>query len=107
MPSKKPISQAAIDDLIRKNKGKNAVEAENLKNCMNPKYHRYQFVGLSDGSVLNLNLEAMTAHTLPANSMTAKMWRLRQARAVKRLDAKKAKLDKAEAKKAARKAEAK
>jgi hypothetical protein len=94
LPSKKPISQAAIEELIRKSKGKNAVEADNLKNCMNPQYHRYQFVGLSDSSVLNLKLETMTADTLPANSMTAKKWRLQQARAVKREPAKKARVEK-------------
>lgn len=95
MPSKKPISQAAIDDLIRRNKGKNAVECDCLKSCLNPKYNRYLFVGLS-GGVLCLNLEAMSAHMLPANSMTVKKWRLRQARAVKREDAKKAREEKAQ-----------
>jgi hypothetical protein len=85
--AKKPISQAAIDDLIRKHKGKNAVECDCLKSCVNPKYGRYLFVGLSDG-VLHLNLEAMTAHILPANSKTAKDWRARQARIVKRAEAK-------------------
>jgi hypothetical protein len=85
--AKKPVSQSAIDDLIRKHKGKNAVECDCLKSCVNPKYGRYLFVGLSDG-VLHLNLEAMTAHMLPANSKTAKDWRARQARAVKRAEAK-------------------
>jgi hypothetical protein len=85
--AKKPVSQAAIDDLIRKHKGKNAVECDCLKSCVNPKYARYLFVGLSDG-VLHLNLEAMAAHMLPANSKTAKDWRARQARAAKRAEAK-------------------
>jgi hypothetical protein len=82
-PTKKPISQSAIDDLIRKHKGKNAVECDCLKSCLNPKYSRYLFVGLSDG-VLHLNLEKMTGHILPATSKTAKDWRARQARKAKR-----------------------
>jgi len=86
---KKPVSQAAIDDLIRKHKGKNAVECDCLKSCVNPKYGRYIFVGLSDG-VLSLNLEGMTAHMLPANSKTAKDWRARQARLKKREEVAKA-----------------
>jgi hypothetical protein len=71
-----------IDELIRENKGKNAVECDCLKSCVNPEYSRYLFVGLSDGSVLNLNLEAMTGHMLSASSKTAKKWRARQARAM-------------------------
>ena len=89
-PGKKPVSQAQIDDLIRKYKGKNAVECDCLKSCLNPKYSRYLFVGLSDG-VLHLNLEKMTGHMLPANSKTAKDWRARQARKTKRAEAKLAK----------------
>jgi hypothetical protein len=91
--AKKPINRAAIDELIRKHKGKNAVEAECLKSCFDQKYSRYLFVGLSSGEVLNLNLEAMTAHMLPANSKTAKDWRARQARAAKREEAKIAKAE--------------
>ena len=51
MPSKtkKEISQAAIDDLIRKFKGKHAVECNCLKSCLDKKYTRYLFVGLDDG----------------------------------------------------------
>jgi hypothetical protein len=45
-PAKKPISQAQIDDLIRQHKGRNAVECDCLKSCMNPKFSRYLFVGL-------------------------------------------------------------
>jgi hypothetical protein len=93
MPSdkaaKKPVSQSAIDELIRKHKGKNAVECDCLKSCLNPKYNRYVFVGLSEG-VLHLNLEKMTGHILPANSKTAKDWRARQARALKRREVKSA-----------------
>ena len=85
--AKKEISQAAIDELIRKHKGKHAVEAECLKSCLNPRYSRYLFVGLSEG-VLSLNLEAMTAHVLPANSKTAKDWRARQTRIAKRAETK-------------------
>jgi hypothetical protein len=92
--AKKAISQATIDELIRKHKGKNAVECDCLKSCLNPKYSRYLFVGLSDGSVLNLNLEVMTGHILQANSKTAKVWRARQARAAKREEAKIAKANK-------------
>lgn len=88
--AKKPVSQSAIDELIRKHKGKHAVECDCIKSCVNPKYHRYMFVGLSDG-VLHLNLEAMTAHMLPANSKTAKDWRGRQARNAKRAETKIAK----------------
>jgi hypothetical protein len=91
MPSKrsakKPISQVAIDELIRKHKGKNAVECDSVKSCLNPKYSRYLFVGLSEG-VLYLNLEAMTGKILPASSKTAKDWRARQVRVAKREDAK-------------------
>ena len=58
---KKALSQAAIDELIRKHKGKNAVESQNIGGCTNPKYHRYRFVGLS-GGVLHLDLENLTAH---------------------------------------------
>jgi hypothetical protein len=93
---KKPISQAAIDELIRKHKGKNAVECDCLKSSLDPKYSRYLFVGLSEG-VLSLNLEQMTAHMLPTNSMTAKKWRARQARVAK---CEEAKIGKAEAKRA-------
>lgn len=85
-PAKKPVSQAQIDELIRKHKGKNAVECDRLKSCMNPKFSRYLFVGLSEG-VLHLNLEAMTGHMLAANSKTAKDWRARQARELKREEA--------------------
>jgi hypothetical protein len=81
--AKKAISQTAIDEMIQKHKGKNAVEADCLKSCLNPKFSRYQFVGLSSGEVLSLNLEAMTAHMLPANSKTAKDWRARRARKAK------------------------
>jgi hypothetical protein len=84
---KKAVTQAAIDELIRKNKGKNAVERPCLKRCVHPKYSRYQFVGLSDG-VLSLNLEAMTAHMLPVSSKSAKDWRALQARLAKRAEAK-------------------
>lgn len=92
--AKKEISQAAIDELIRKHKGKHAVESDCLKSCLNPKYSRYLFVGLDDG-VLYLNLEAMTGKLLPANSKTAKDWRARQARTAKRAEAKLAKEAKA------------
>jgi hypothetical protein len=85
--AKKSISQEQIDALIRKHKGRNAVECDCLKSCLNPKYNRYLFVGLSDG-VLHLNLEAMTGHMLAANSKTAKDWRSRQARVAKRAEAK-------------------
>ena len=84
--AKKPITQATIDELIRKFKGKNAIECDCLKSSLSPKYSRYQFVGLSSGEVLNLNLEAMSGHMLPANSKTAKDWRARQARAAKRAE---------------------
>ena len=84
---KKAISQAAIDELIRKSKGKSAVESVNIGSCKNPKYSRYQFVGLSCG-VLHLNLEEMTAHMLPAVSKTAKAWKKRQAAKLKRDEAK-------------------
>ena len=103
--TKKPVSQSAIDELIRKHKGKNAVECDNLKSCLNPKYHRYVFVGLSDGSVLNCNLEAMAAHVMPSNSGTAKKWRARQAAQRKRDEAKLAREQEKAAK--AKKAEAK
>jgi hypothetical protein len=85
--AKKEISQAAIDELIRKHKGKHAVECDCLKSCLNPKYSRYLFVGLDEG-VLYLNFESMTGKMLPANSMTAKKWRMRQARTAKRDEAK-------------------
>jgi hypothetical protein len=88
--AKKPITQAVIDELIRKFKGKNAVECDCLKSSLNPKYSRYQFVGLSSG-VLYLNFEKMTGKLLPADSMTAKKWRARQARKVKAAEAKLAK----------------
>jgi hypothetical protein len=87
---KKAITQAAIDGLIRKHKGQNAVECDCLKSCLNAKYGRYLFVGLS-GGVLSLNLDAMTAHMLPANSKTAKDWRARQARTARIAEAKIAK----------------
>lgn len=88
--AKKEISQAAIDELIRKYKGKHAVEADCLKSCLDKKYTRYLFVGLDEG-VLFLNLETMDGHMLPAGSMTAKKWRIRQARAAKLAEAKLAK----------------
>lgn len=69
MPSKtvkkaaeKPISQATIDELIRKHKGKHAVEADCLKSCLDPRFSRYQFVGLDEG-VLSLNLEELAKAT--------------------------------------------
>jgi hypothetical protein len=58
-----------------------------LKSSLNPKYSRYQFVGVS-GGVLYLNFEKMTGHMLPANSMTAKKWRAQQARKAKAAEAK-------------------
>jgi hypothetical protein len=85
--AKKEISQAAIDELIRKFKGKHAVECDCLKSCLDKKYTRYLFVGLDEG-VLFLNLEKMDGRMLPANSMTAKNWRMRQARVAKRAEAK-------------------
>jgi hypothetical protein len=85
-PAKKPIGQIQIDELIRKHKGKNAVECDCLKSCMNPNFSRYLFVGLSEG-VLHLNLEKMTGHMLATNSKTAKDWRARQARKAKRDEA--------------------
>jgi hypothetical protein len=88
--AKKEISQAAIDDLIRKHKGKHAVECDCLKSCLNPKYSRYLFVGLDEG-VLSLNLEKMDGHMLPANSVTAKKWRMKQSRKAKMAEAKLAK----------------
>lgn len=96
---KKAVSRAAIGELIRKHKGKNAVESENIGGCKNPKYHRYQFVGLS-GGVLHLDLENLTEHMMPADSKTAKKWHVRRAAALKREEAKLAKA-------AAKKAEAK
>ena len=95
--AKKPITQAVIDELIRKHKGKNAVECDCLKSSLSPQYSRYQFVGLSAG-VLYLNFEKMTGKLLPADSMTAKKWRARQARTAKAAEAKLAKAAKAEAK---------
>jgi hypothetical protein len=95
--AKKEISQAAIDGLIRKYKGKFAVECDCLKSCLNPKYSRYLFVGLAEG-VLYLNLEAMTGKMLPASSMTAKKWRARRVRTAKLAEAKLAKAAKAVAK---------
>jgi hypothetical protein len=91
--AKKEINQAAIDELIRKYKGKHAVECDCLKSCLNPKYSRYRFVGLAEG-VLYLNLEAMTGKMLPANSKTAKDWRARQAHAANLAEAKPAKVAK-------------
>jgi hypothetical protein len=88
--AKKPITQATIDEMIRKFKGKNAVECDCLKSSLNPKYSRYLFVGLS-GGVLYLNFEKMTGHMLPASSMTAKKWRAQQARNAKAAEAKLAK----------------
>ena len=96
---KKAVSRAAIGELIRKHKGKNAVESENIGGCKNPKYHRYQFVGLS-GGVLHLDLENLTEHMMPADSKTAKKWHVRRAAALRREEAKLAKA-------AAKKAEAK
>jgi len=94
---KKAVSQATIDELIRKHKGMNAVESLNIGGCKNPKYHRYQFVGLS-GGVLHLDLENLTAHMMPADSKTAKRWRARQAAALKREETKLAAAAKKEAK---------
>jgi len=85
--AKKEISRTTIDELIRKYKGKHAVESDCLKSCLNPKYSRYRFVGLSEG-VLYLNLEAMTGKMLPASSKTAKDWRARQVRAAKLVQSK-------------------
>ena len=45
--------------------------------------------------MLFLNLEKMDGHLLPANSMTAKKWRMRQARKAKLAEAKLAKEAKA------------
>jgi hypothetical protein len=88
--AKKEISQAATDELIRKYKGKHAVECDCLKSCLDKKCTRYLFVGLDEG-VLFLNLERMDGHMLPANSMTAKKWRMRQVRKVKLAETKLAK----------------
>jgi hypothetical protein len=85
--AKKDISQAIIDELIIQYKGKHAVECDCLKSCLDKKYTRYLFVGLDEG-VLFLNLERMDGHLLPANSMTAKKWRMRQARTAKLAEAK-------------------
>jgi hypothetical protein len=85
--AKKEISRAAIDELIREHKGKHAVECDCLKSCLDKKYTRYVFVGLDDG-VLFLNLEKMDGHMLPNTSMTAKKWRMRQARTAKLAEAK-------------------
>jgi hypothetical protein len=85
--AKKPITQAVIDELICKFKGKNAVECDCLKSSLNPKYSRYLFVGLSSG-VLYLNFEKMTGHMLTASSMTAKKWRAQQARNAKAAETK-------------------
>lgn len=92
--AKKDINQAAIDELIRKHKGKHAVECDCLKSCLDKKYTRYLFVGLDEG-VLFLTLESMDGHMLPANSMTAKKWRMRQARKAKLAEAKLSKQAKA------------
>jgi hypothetical protein len=70
-PAKKPISQEQIDGLIRKYKGKNAVESDCLKSCTDPKFNRYLFVGLS-GGVLHLSLEAMTGHMRARQSRKSK-----------------------------------
>jgi hypothetical protein len=88
--AKKPITQATIDELIRKFKGKNAVECDCLKSSLSTKYSRYQFVGLS-GGVLYLNFEKMTGRLLPADSMTAKKWRAQQSRITKLAEGKLAK----------------
>ena len=79
-----------IDELIRKFKGKNAVECDCLKSSLSTKYSRYQFVGLS-GGVLYLNFEKMTGRLLPADSMTAKKWRAQQSRITKLAEGKLAK----------------
>ena len=42
--AKKSVSQASIDRLIRRHKGKNAVECDCLKSCLNPKNGLYSQV---------------------------------------------------------------
>jgi hypothetical protein len=83
--------QAQVDKAVRDVRGKAAVEAT-LKSSFNPKYAVYQFFGLSDGNVVNVLIgQEIKAHLMPETCKTVKDWRRRQARAVKRDEAKIAK----------------
>jgi hypothetical protein len=83
--------QEEVDKAVREIRGKAAVECT-LKSSFNPKYAAYQFFGLSDGNVANVHLgEEIKAHLMSETCATVKAWRRRQARAVKRDEAKVAK----------------
>jgi hypothetical protein len=98
-PSEKaPITKdlrEKLDRLLRATAGKDAVE-NRLKLCHSPKYHRYEFWGTANGNVVNVSIDGMKAHLMPQDSNTVKGWKktLRER-------------EKAEAKIAAAKAEAK
>jgi hypothetical protein len=93
---------AAIDRIVREAAGKAAIECK-LKSSLNPKYHRYAFFGCSDGSVVNVNIDAepMTAHKLDEKLHTVKKWQRQRANQLKRDEAKlKPEQEKSNAKKA-------
>lgn len=102
-----PKVREELDAIVRKAAGKSAVDRR-LKSCLNPKWHRYEFFGLANGNVVNLNIEAKTAELMDEKRKTVKDWRRLQARKEKRAEAKLAKANAAvekvaaEAKKAAK-----
>src|ERR1700687_4680436 len=80
---------AAIDRVAREAAGKAAIEKK-LKSSLNPKFHRYAFFGCSDGSVVNVNIDAepMTARKLDEKLHTVKKWHRQRANGLKRDEAK-------------------
>lgn len=93
-----PQKMVHVDELARKTAGKDAIEAT-YKSSLSDKYPtRYIWFGLASGRVLSVNPDSMETRFLDDASKSVKGWQRTQARAAKREDAKKAKLDKAEAK---------
>jgi len=85
-----PAKQEAVDDLIRKNKGKNAVEGLLAQRIGSKKYGNYQQYYLSNGGVMFVNLDAMTVKVSEPDSKTAKIAqrnvKAREARANRKID---------------------
>jgi len=79
-----PQKQVHIDELVRSTAGKvRAVEAV-FKSSLSEKYTRYIWYGCSDGTVLSVNPDTMTARWLDPDSRSVKLWQKAQRAALLR-----------------------
>ncbi len=67
----KAAQRKAVDALIRREAGKNAVDCL-LKSSLSPSCTKYEIHGLSDGTTLYVNIDKMAAHLMKPSSAIAK-----------------------------------